>query len=88
MADLTFEVERVLDERFDELGEREYLVAWRGFPSSEATWEPRVALLPGLFGVDRCCLTELACKLFIEAFRQKQMMAGKPVIGTSLNLFL
>lgn len=43
----SYEVESVLDERCDELGEREYLIKWRGFSIKDATWEPRASLLPG-----------------------------------------
>ena len=35
-----FEVERVLDVRVDKNGQREFLVAWKGYDSFENSWEP------------------------------------------------
>ncbi|KRX27843.1 Chromobox -like protein 6 [Trichinella nelsoni] len=38
--DAVFEVEAILDKRTGEDGEELYKVMWRGYPISEATWEP------------------------------------------------
>jgi hypothetical protein len=33
-------VERILDDREDEKGNKQYFVKWKGYPSSQNTWEP------------------------------------------------
>jgi hypothetical protein len=38
-----YEVEAILDHRGGKC-RRQYLVKWKGYPSSDATWEPRQAL--------------------------------------------
>ena len=35
-----WEVEKILDIRLDDDGDKEYLVHWKEYPESEATWEP------------------------------------------------
>ena len=36
----SYEVERLVDHRYNEAGTIEYLVKWKGYPSSDNTWEP------------------------------------------------
>lgn len=39
--DLEYEVEKILDSRLNKKeGTIEYLVKWKGFPSSDNSWEP------------------------------------------------
>jgi hypothetical protein len=33
-------VEKVLEVKFKKQGKREFLIRWKGFPSSADTWEP------------------------------------------------
>lgn len=35
-----YDVERILAEKVDDLGEHVYLVKWDGYPDEECTWEP------------------------------------------------
>lgn len=35
-----FEVERIIDVYFKRKGDREFLVSWKGYPSSQDSWEP------------------------------------------------
>ena len=46
-GDQTFVVEEVLASRRRGRGPIEYLVAWRGYPPEENTWEPRSSLADG-----------------------------------------
>ena len=39
LSDNEFEVEKVLDSRINDKGEREYFLKWKGYPMSECTWE-------------------------------------------------
>ena len=36
-----YEVEKIVDKRTNIYGLVEYLVKWKGYPSSENTWEPK-----------------------------------------------
>ena len=45
-GDAIWEVERVVAKRKQGRGVQ-YLVAWKGYPAEENTWEPRASLLPG-----------------------------------------
>lgn len=38
---LYFEVENIVDKRYNVSGLSEYLVKWKGYPSSQNTWEPK-----------------------------------------------
>jgi len=38
--DDVYDVERILAEKDDDLGEHVYLVKWDGYPDEECTWEP------------------------------------------------
>ena len=60
-----FEVERVLDHRWSGRGRKvlQYLVNWKGYPSSEATWEP----IENLDG---------ALELVVEYNKKKQVDLG------------
>ena len=35
-----WQVDKLLNDRVDDRGQREYLVKWKGFSAEEATWEP------------------------------------------------
>lgn len=39
-SDDEFEVDRILDVYFKKNGKREFLVSWKGYPSSQDSWEP------------------------------------------------
>ena len=43
---LEYEVEEILDSRVRRK-KKEYLVSWKGYTSSENTWEPESNILPG-----------------------------------------
>lgn len=54
-SNCTYEVEIVTECRRNQRGELEYLVVWKGYPQSDATWEPAENLAdlePELFVVD------------------------------------
>ena len=36
-----FEVERVVEKRFDSNGKSNYLIKWKGYDEKDNTWEPR-----------------------------------------------
>lgn len=36
-----YEVEKIIDKRFNTYGLIEYLVKWKGYPSEQSTWEPK-----------------------------------------------
>jgi hypothetical protein len=38
--DETYEVEELLEKKLDEQGKEIYKVKWKGYPESDATWEP------------------------------------------------
>jgi hypothetical protein len=40
-ASTNYEVEKILDHKIDEKGEKRFLVKWKGFPDSDNTWEPK-----------------------------------------------
>ena len=44
LDDTGFEFEKALDHREDSDGNFEYLVKWRGYPSSQATWESAIIM--------------------------------------------
>jgi hypothetical protein len=58
-----FEVEDILDDRI-KLGHTQYLVKWKLFPKSEATWEPAD------------CLTQ--CPAIIAAYNKRVQRTGRP----------
>ena len=39
-SDEEFDVERILDVYFKKNGKREFLVSWKGYPTSQDSWEP------------------------------------------------
>jgi hypothetical protein len=43
--DEVYRVERILGERINARGEREYCIKWFGWPLVEASWEPEASLL-------------------------------------------
>ncbi|KAM4614588.1 chromodomain Y-like protein 2 [Discoglossus pictus] len=78
-----YEVERIVDKRKNRKGKWEYLIRWKGYGSSEDTWEPEHHLLH--------------CEEFIDEFNglhvsrdkrskhSKQPVASKYLRGTSMD---
>ena len=44
-GELAFEVERIIDERTDKKGRREFLVRWVGYSAEDDSWEPEAGFL-------------------------------------------
>ncbi|XP_056382115.1 chromodomain Y-like protein 2 isoform X1 [Hyla sarda] len=71
-----YEVERIVDKRKSRKGKWEYLIRWKGYGSSEDTWEPEHHLLH--------------CEEFIDEFnglhltRDRRAKAGKQVATSKL----
>ncbi|XP_060535025.1 heterochromatin protein 1-like [Cylas formicarius] len=57
-----FEVDRILDVYFHKNGKREFLVSWKGYPTSDNTWEPE---------------ENMDCKDLIKKFMDKVERAKK-----------
>jgi len=51
-----YEVEKILEVKIKETGEREFLLKWKGYPVNQATWEPEKGL---------------ACDNLLKAFMSK-----------------
>ncbi|XP_069822120.1 chromodomain Y-like protein 2 isoform X2 [Dendropsophus ebraccatus] len=71
-----YEVERIVDKRKNKKGKWEYLIRWKGYGSSEDTWEPEHHLLH--------------CEEFIDEFnglhltRDRRAKAGKQSVASKL----
>ncbi|KAG8437630.1 hypothetical protein GDO86_008373 [Hymenochirus boettgeri] len=71
-----YEVERIVDKRKNKKGKWEYLIRWKGYGSTEDTWEPEHHLLH--------------CEEFIDEFnghhasRDKKLKNGKPTVVAKL----
>lgn len=39
------DAERILKERFDKNGRKQYLVKWKGYSAKHSTWEPRINII-------------------------------------------
>lgn len=70
-----YEVERIVDKRKNKKGKWEYLIRWKGYGSTEDTWEPEHHLLH--------------CEEFIDEFnglhvgKDKRFKSGKQASGAS-----
>jgi len=53
---ILFQVERILEVRYPKGKPREFNVKWKGYPKSQASWEPE---------------TNLTCPDLVEAFMKK-----------------
>nr|4HAE_A Chain A, Chromodomain Y-like protein 2 [Homo sapiens] len=58
-----YEVERIVDKRKNKKGKWEYLIRWKGYGSTEDTWEPEHHLLH--------------CEEFIDEFNGLHMSKDK-----------
>ncbi|KAM9301481.1 chromodomain Y-like protein 2 [Gastrophryne carolinensis] len=71
-----YEVERIVDKRKNKKGKWEYLIRWKGYGSSEDTWEPDHHLLH--------------CEEFIDEFnglhltRDRRAKAGRQAVASKL----
>ena len=66
-----FEVESLLGRRIGVGGEPQYLVHWRGYPSSEDTWEPWTSLV--------------ACTDGVSAFHETMFADGTAPVGYAVG---
>ncbi|KAK4876829.1 hypothetical protein RN001_009335 [Aquatica leii] len=70
-SDDEFEVERILDVKVKKNGQREFLVSWKGYSSSQDSWEPE---------------ENLDCTDFIEKFMEKVQSKSEEQKETTLNM--
>lgn len=73
MPEDVYEVETVLEKRFDEDGGILYRVKWKGYPLEECTWEPLEHL-----GAAKNLVDELEDRLRRKRVRDKNTSLGEP----------